>query len=239
MGDVAPRRYRMKDLCELTGLSRQAIHFYIQQGLLPAGQKSGKNMAWYGAEHVERLETIRRLQHEQFLPLKAIKAVLDGETGGFEPEQRALLRSVKQQLSGPLAAPPDNRRVDALALAEAAGVSRDELERLGSIDALPLQRRDDGGIDVRAEDAWMIEQWGRIRATGFTTELGFEVEDVAIYLDAISQMFERERALMLERMSHLPPERVASMIDGVLPVLNEFVTRAHTAQIRDFFAAMD
>ena len=28
-------RYRMKDLCEATGLPRQAIHFYIQQGLLP------------------------------------------------------------------------------------------------------------------------------------------------------------------------------------------------------------
>ena len=35
--------YRMKDLCEATGLPRQAIHFYIQQGLLPAGRKTGRN----------------------------------------------------------------------------------------------------------------------------------------------------------------------------------------------------
>ena len=39
--------YRMKDLCEASGLPRQAIHFYIQQGLLPPGQKTGRNMAWY------------------------------------------------------------------------------------------------------------------------------------------------------------------------------------------------
>lgn len=40
--------YRMKDLCELTGLGRQAIHFYIQRELLPPGYKTGRNMAYYG-----------------------------------------------------------------------------------------------------------------------------------------------------------------------------------------------
>ena len=69
--------YRMRDLCALTGLSRQAIHFYIQQGLLPPGHKTGRNTAFYGPEHVERVNVIRRLQHELFLPLKAIRALLD------------------------------------------------------------------------------------------------------------------------------------------------------------------
>ena len=45
--------YRMKDLCELTGLPRQVIHFYIQQGLVPEGHKTGPNMAYYGEEHLE------------------------------------------------------------------------------------------------------------------------------------------------------------------------------------------
>lgn len=239
MGGEGDTRYRMKDLCEVTGLSRQAIHFYIQQGLLPAGEKAGKNMAWYGDEHLERLETIRRLQHEQFLPLKAIKAVLDGETGGFEPGQRAMLRDVRKRLSGPLATPPDNRRLDARAVAADAGVSEAELERMAEIEAMPLNRTDDGRLEVRAEDAWLIEQWGRIRAAGFTAELGFDVDHLIIYLDAVGAMFEQERTLLLERMAHLPPDQVATMIEGVLPVLNDFVTRYHTAQIRDFLAAMD
>ena len=232
-------RYRMKDLCELTGLSRQAIHFYIQQGLLPPGEKSGRNMAWYSPEHVERLQTIRRLQHEQFLPLKAIKAVLDGETGGFEPVQRDLLRGVKQRLSGPVGAAPDNRRIDARNIAARAKVSEEELRELGEAGVLPVVETDDGALEIRAEDAWILEQWGRMRAAGFTRELGFEVTDLALYVEAVNTMFEQERALLLSRLSHLSPDRVASMIDGVLPLLNDFVTRYHTAQIRDFFAAMD
>lgn len=239
MAAVAPERYRMKDLCELTGLSRQAIHFYIQQGLLPPGEKSGRNMAWYGPEHVDRLQTIRRLQHEQFLPLKAIKAVLDGETGGFEPVQRDLLRDVKHRLSGPVGAPPDNRRVDARAVADSAGISPEELREMADAGVLAVVESDTGALEVRAEDAWIIEQWGRIRAAGFTAELGFEVADLMIYVEAVNHMFEQERALLLARMSHLSPEVVARMIDGVLPVLNDFLTRYHNGQIRDFFAAMD
>ena len=42
---AAAHPYRMKDLCELTGLPRQVIHFYIQQGLVPPGVKTGRNMA--------------------------------------------------------------------------------------------------------------------------------------------------------------------------------------------------
>ena len=50
---------RMRDLCEATGLDRQAVHFYIQQGLLPPGRKTGRNMAWYTHAHVERLDLIK------------------------------------------------------------------------------------------------------------------------------------------------------------------------------------
>ena len=92
-------RLRMKDLCEATGLPRQAIHFYIQQGLLPAGRKTGRNMAWYTEEHVERLRLIKKLQHEQFLPLKAIKALFDGEEGVFSPTQHAFLAGVKEHVA--------------------------------------------------------------------------------------------------------------------------------------------
>ncbi|HMY59542.1 MAG TPA: MerR family transcriptional regulator, partial [Pseudomonadota bacterium] len=67
---------RMKDLCARTGLPRQAIHFYIREGLLPEGRKTGRNMAYYGEEHIERIALIRRLQEERFLPLRAIKVVL-------------------------------------------------------------------------------------------------------------------------------------------------------------------
>ena len=97
--------YRMKDLSELTGLPRQVIHFYIQQGLVPEGHKTGRNMAYYSDEHVERIRLVRQLQEERFLPLKAIRAALRGEDDHFTPAQRTLLLEVKERLAGTVAAP--------------------------------------------------------------------------------------------------------------------------------------
>ena len=79
---------RMKDLCKATGISRQVVHFYISQGLLPPGKKTGQNMAYYSEEHVRRIELIRQLQEERFLPLKAIKALFDEQEASFSPSQR-------------------------------------------------------------------------------------------------------------------------------------------------------
>ena len=90
------QRLRMKDLCDATGLPRQAIHFYIQQGLLPAGSKTGRNMAYYGLEHIQRLKLIKKLQHERFLPLKAIRALLDDQESQFSQVQRSLLHFEKE-----------------------------------------------------------------------------------------------------------------------------------------------
>ncbi len=78
----------MRDLVRESGLPRETIHFYMQQGLLPKALKTGRNTALYTQDHLERLRRIRELQERQFLPLKAIRAILD-ETAdeGFTPEQ--------------------------------------------------------------------------------------------------------------------------------------------------------
>ena len=66
----------MRDLCARTGLSRQAIHFYVAQGLVEAPKKTGRTMGYYTEAHVERILLVRRLQEEHFLPLKAIRAMI-------------------------------------------------------------------------------------------------------------------------------------------------------------------
>ncbi len=232
--------YRMKDVCELTGLSRQAVHFYVQQGLVPPGVKTGRNMAYYSEAHVERLQLIRQLQHERFLPLKAIKAILDDEAGGFEPDQRELLREVKTRLAGSNLTRPDlNRAVDAVTVCASHGVELKDVERMAELGLLTLVDGEGGALRMSEDDAWLIELWSQVRASGFTDELGFSVDDLAIYEEAVGSVFDHEKSRLLERMSELPPERVAEMIEQILPLIHMFIARFHTAHIRNFFAAME
>lgn len=231
--------YRMKELCELTGMSRQAIHYYVQQGLVPPGAKTGRNMAYYNDDHVARLLLIQKLQHERFLPLKAIKAIFDDETGGFDADQRRLLREVKARLAGsPLARADVHHAVDATAVCQRHGVALAELRRMAELGLLSLA--DDGdSMQMSADDEWMVEQWGKVRQLGFTEELGFAVDDLGIYEQAIAGLFAHEKNRMLARMAQLPAERVAHMVEQILPLLHRFLVRFHTAHVRNFFAAME
>ena len=228
--------FRMKDLCEATGLPRQAIHFYIQQGLLPPGQKTGRNMAWYDEEHLERLRLIKKLQHEQFLPLKAIKALFDGEDGVFSPRQHAFLAGVKERLAESLTTSEDRSpTLTPEEIAERTGIDPADAERAFEL-GLVGGARVDGALRVAAADAWIFEVFGQVRALGFTPDLGFGVEDMALYQDAITEHLNEEVRLVFDRLSELPPEKVAIMIEAVVPILDHYIMRLHSTKIREFFA---
>ena len=228
--------YRMKDLCEATGLPRQAIHFYIQQGLLPAGRKTGRNMAWYTDEHIERLRLIKKLQHEQFLPLKAIKALFDGEEGVFSPSQHAFLAGVKEHVAESLKTSDDRSpTMTPQQIADKTGVPAEDVERAFEL-GLVGGARSSGELRIAAADVWIFEVFGQVRALGFTPDLGFRVEDMALYQDAITKLLNEEVRLVSSRLSELPPEKAAIMIESVVPILDHYIMRVHSTKIREFFA---
>lgn len=229
----------MKDLVQATGLERQAIHFYIQQGLLPAGRKTGRNMAWYTQAHVDRLLSIRKLQQEHFLPLKAIKAVLDGADDEFTPEQQSFLRGVKRRLRGELTDEDRSAMIGADELIARYGVDREDLEEAAELGVIGARKTEDGSLVIAEADAWMVEMFGQMRALGFTRELGFGVEDLRFYEDAMNRLFREEIQLISGRLSKLPPEDAAAMIEKALPLIHSFLTRYHASRVRAFFGALE
>jgi len=229
----------MKDLCTLSGLPRQAIHFYIEQGLVPEGHKTGRNMAYYGDEHLERIRLVRQLQHERLLPLKAIRAVIDEKGDGFSPVQRRMLADVKQRLGSPVLSGARGRH-DTVAVREVmlrAGVDQqdfDGLVELGlfAVSGAKSRRR------MARDDAWIVELWGEVRRLGFTRERGFSPDLLGLFEEAISRMFDRETRVLSRLLAHVPAGEVASMVERSLPLIHSFLVRYHEAKVRDFFAAM-
>jgi DNA-binding transcriptional MerR regulator len=226
----------MKDLCEKTGLPRQVIHFYIQQGLVPEGHKTGRNMAYYGEEHLERVLLVRKLQHERFLPLKAIKAILDEHEDVFTPAQRQLLRDVQGHL-GPALVQEGAQPVDVDEALAKAGLGEDDLQGLVDL-GLVVTVEKDGKRFVARDDVWMLELWADVRGAGFTKELGFSTRDIGMYAEAIDAVFAKETPMIASRVSHLPAARVAEMVERALPLINQFLARYHLRRARQFFSAL-
>lgn len=79
MSAAAESTYRMAEVVRRSGVTRETIHFYLREGLLPPARKTAHNAALYGDEHLHRLRLIRSLREEHLLPLKAIKSLLDDQ----------------------------------------------------------------------------------------------------------------------------------------------------------------
>ena len=232
--------YRMKDLCERTGLDRQTIHFYITKQLVPEGHKTGRNMAYYGAEHLERLRLVLELKNERFLPLDTIRAVLNGEDRDFTPEQRVLLSEVKGRVADVLGSTQagGEQTVAAAPLLRRFGVERSELRRLDELGLLNTVKIR-GALHLPTTDVWVLELWGNLRAAGFSRALGFEVDDLAIYAEAIGALFQREVRQLTPKLARLPADQVAELFRRGLPLINGLLVRFHQARARSFFAALD
>src|SRR5262245_24503969 len=115
---------KIGELAKRAGVSIATIKYYIREGLLPSAPvKTGRTMAYYDHDYLERLLLVRRLREEHFLPVRVIRTVL--REHGDEPlttlESR-LLDRIGERVAKKLDAPP----------ADLSQLTRDERELLES-----------------------------------------------------------------------------------------------------------
>jgi DNA-binding transcriptional MerR regulator len=231
--------YRMRELCEKTGLPRQVVHFYIQQGLVPEGHKTSKNMAYYGDEHVQRILLVRRLQHERFMPLRAIRAFLEDRNDAFSPEQRVMLHQVRERLSQINGVDEAPARVPLTDVFDRyPSLLPDEIDDLEEIGLLGIARDAGETPAIAQTDEWVVELLHEMRVAGFTRARGFAVRDFAMYVESIDRLFDEEKTTLATRFDGLPADQVAALIERSLPLINAFLARYHTARIRRFFTTI-
>jgi DNA-binding transcriptional MerR regulator len=138
---------KMSQLAEASGVSAGTIKHYLREGLLPDPVKTSRNMAYYPADFVDRIKLIKRLQEERFMPLKAIRQVLDDD-----PERvRALVELEDRILESALR--DERRRISAAEVRRRYNITQEALERLGDIGILSPNHRGYSQGDIRIVEA--------------------------------------------------------------------------------------
>ncbi|MFL5834539.1 MAG: MerR family transcriptional regulator [Solirubrobacterales bacterium] len=117
---------RMRELAEASGVPAPTIKHYLREGLLPEPVKTSRNMAYYPPEFVDRIKLIKQLQEERYLPLKAIKEVLDSQ---------------------------ERSRTSATEARKRYGVPKDVLDRLAELEVLTPNSRGYSPSDVKIIEA--------------------------------------------------------------------------------------
>jgi DNA-binding transcriptional MerR regulator len=91
-------RWRVEDLARKGDVSVDTIRFYQKRRLLPPPEREGR-VAWYGAEHLERLARIRELR-ARGLTLALIGRVLRGELDAADEPLAAAVASAAVEGEG-------------------------------------------------------------------------------------------------------------------------------------------
>jgi DNA-binding transcriptional MerR regulator len=211
---------KMQALEARTGVGRETIRYYIRIGLLPEPERPKPNVAVYGDEHVRRVEAIKRLQQERYLPLAFIKTLLERRTGG----ELEAMPGLEALLASGLGLGMDARTpvTEAPAL---SGVSAHDLEvmiRDGVVKPSP-----DGGLDPL--NLAICRAWGRAKAAGYTEENGWFPEDLGIYPEAIETMARREIERFYTRTAGaMNVEEAARLGQAGIEIINEMLSLLRT-----------
>jgi DNA-binding transcriptional MerR regulator len=212
----------MRELAEAAGVPAATIKHYLREGLLPEPVKTSRNMAWYPRDFVERVQVIKQLQEERFLPLKVIRELL--ENGGVEgPERlRAMVeledRILERALSG-----QDSKGLSAREAKRRYGLPQEALDRLEKLGVLSPADRN-GTKRYGPADVQIIEAVSRMRASGYSEALGFTVRDTMIYKRHLERLVHEEVDVMMERVAgEMDTDAAADLLERAVEPMRDLV----------------
>ncbi len=157
--DTAPAQERLLTIDELamtTGLTVRTTRYYASLGLLPAPLRRGR-MAYYGREHLARLQLIRALQDHGFT-LAAIERRLATVPMSSSVEELAVQRALLTAWHPGDVETMTREELDGLAGRRLSDTDVDALLRIGAVsradtgryDVLPLTRQALETLDLGA-----------------------------------------------------------------------------------------
>jgi DNA-binding transcriptional MerR regulator len=225
---VDPPLLRMSELAERSGVSAGTIRYYLREGLLGEGRdivRTSRNMAYYPPEYVQRIELIKRLQEERFMPLRVIKGALQQD-----PERvRALIELEDRILERALTSAEERKRVSMKAVRERYEIPRNVLDRLAEIGVLTAPGQGSARSGYDQEDVRIIEAIARFRAGGYDEALGFTVYDTLSYREALEPLVREEVRALLDRLAgEVEVDRAMEIIGAGVEPLRELIGAMHS-----------
>jgi DNA-binding transcriptional MerR regulator len=209
---------KMSELAEASGVSAGTIKHYLREGLLPDPVKTSRNMAYYPPEFVDRIQLIKRLQEERFMPLKAIKRVL-----ADDPDRARALVEVEDKILA-RAQHGDGSRLSRAEAERRYGIPREALDRLEEIGVLTPNSRGFSQLDAR-----MLEAISRFRTGGYDEQIGFTVYDTLRYKSALESLVKEEVEVVLERLAgDVEPDRIVELLEAGAEPLRDLIAAMHS-----------
>jgi DNA-binding transcriptional MerR regulator len=176
-------------------------------------------MAYYPPHFVERIQLVRRLQDERYMPLKVIRELIANS-----PELSEKLVEIEDRILQRAAERDENARTSKKQARDTYDIPQTVLDRLEEIAVLSPSSR---GYD--ANDLAIIEAISRFRAGGYEESLGFTVYDTLRYKDAFEPLVREEVETLVTRVAaQVDTERALQIIESADGPLQDLVGAIHS-----------
>ncbi len=210
---------KISDLVKRTQVSKETIHYYVREGLVPRPRKLAKNVADYNESYVERIRLIKELQDHRFLPLSLIKRILKYQKGS--PERKSILelqtdyfRPVDQLLPTEVVGEEDFRKN--------TGLGRKWLARLEEWQVITPEIREDRKI-YSQDDVILGKLVVDMDRIGLGPKDGFDAEALKYYGDAFREIAVKAHQYFMQ------------VVEGKLPPLEYSQKSAQATEIMSTF----
>jgi DNA-binding transcriptional MerR regulator len=222
---VSEQRQRLKisELADAAGVPVATVRHYLREGLLPEGEKTSRNMAYYPPQLAERIKLIKQLQEERFMPIRVIAELLERDGGDGIERLQALVETEDRVFE--LALADERERISAAEISRRHDVPLEVLERLEAVGVIGPS---EGGGYSRS-DARIVESISRFRAGGYDERIGFTVHDAAEFLEPLEDLARREVAMLTGKLvGRFEPDRVVELFEAGADPLRALIAAMHT-----------
>ncbi len=206
---------KMAELVKRTGVEKQAIHFYINKGLLPRPLKAKKNVAFYDETYVERIGLIKELQLKRFLPLDIIKEVLNRTNGNLSVSEIDVIRVTSKEPECLIDIGEDPGPHTLAELSERTGLSTDEIEEMERCEMISSTTDENGGKIFEGIDVRIAEAFSEVRRGGLTEDVGFSVEDFRLQSDLVHMLAIEEVKVFARKFAKRFPEDAQELLPQI------------------------
>lgn len=224
---------KMKELEARTGIGREAIRFYIREGLLPEPVKPKKNVAIYSEAHVARIRVIKKLQDERFLPLSEIREIIRSYDANepLAPKFRGMEFQLAARLGADALTP-----ISVAALIDSTDLSRQDIDEMADVGLIEVDRSQNEPF-LSGQDARLARLWAALMAAGFNRTAGFTPHDLEHYHRAAGQIAQEEVDGFFEKIpSSRSIQEAAKMAEEGLAIVDEIYTLLHARSVLEAIA---
>jgi len=210
---------KIGQLVQRTRVSKETVHYYIREGLLPKPRKRGRNIADYDDGYVERIRLIKELQDRYFLPLAVIKNILKHQKK--TPEGQSIL-SLRRDYFRPVDQLLPHEVEGEEAFLKATEIGRRWLARMEEWGIISPEIR--SGRKIYSQDDITL---GRLvlemDKVGIGVRDGFDAEALRHYRDLFREIVVMSHKYYFEAtLGKLPPEEFSKRIVQGREIMSTF-----------------